>query len=139
MTSLANWATSSSCAPLQTFGALITEVFGVTGHWIDPSSLRCRSASLTCERMTRRHTYNAVAAKLNAVHTAYCISIKVVMTVTDNGSNFVKAFKKFACDSSSNDAHIVSFVEMSRVLSPVNDDDDDDYYLPLISSVLRIL
>ena len=84
-------------------------------HWIDPSSLRRRSASLACERMTGRHTYNAVAAKVDTVHTAYRIGSKVVMTVTDNGCNFVKAFKEFACDSSNNDADIVSFVEMCSV------------------------
>ena len=101
-----------------------------------PASSIC-STAMACKPMTRRHTYNAVAAKLNAVHTAYCISIKVVMTVTDNGSNFVKAFKEFVCDNGNNDADIVPFVKMSSVLSPVND--DDDYSLPLISGVLHIL
>jgi len=53
--------------------------------------------------MTGRHMYNAMAAKLNAVHTAYHICSKAIMIVTNNACNFVQAFKEFVCDDSAGD------------------------------------
>jgi hypothetical protein len=115
---------------------------GVTAHWIDPQTLLRSSAALACERMKGRHTYDVIAAALNAVHTAYRINNKVIVTVTDNGSNFVKAFKEYQLDDSvlvSNDNDdknpddIISFTEVGQLLSrrDISDDDDDcDFFLP---------
>lgn len=44
--------------------------------------------------MKGRHTYDVVAREIEQVHSAYGLSHKVTVTdVTDNGSNFIKAFK----------------------------------------------
>jgi len=53
--------------------------------------------------MTGRDMYNAMAAKLDAVHTAYHICSKAIMIVTNNACNFVQAFKEFVCDDSAGD------------------------------------
>ncbi len=68
---------------------------GVTAHWIDCVSLTRRSAALACSRLKGHHTYDVLAGALNAVHAKYGIRDKVVTTVTDNGANFIKAFKMF--------------------------------------------
>ena len=41
------------------------------------------------------HTYNVLAAKIESVHESFGLSSKVSSTVTDNKSNFVKAFTTF--------------------------------------------
>ena len=54
-----------------------------------------KSAALACARVKGRHTFDVVAAKICEIHAKYKIQCKVRATVTDNGSNFVKAFREF--------------------------------------------
>ena len=78
--------------------------FGMTVHWIDPVSLKRRKAAICCTSIVGRHTYDVLAAKIEHVHSVYSLNGKVTATVTDNGSNFVKAFTTFSLpvsDSSS--------------------------------------
>ena len=69
---------------------------GVTGHWIDPVLLTRRSAALACSRLLGHLTYDVLAGALDAVHAKFGIREKAVMTVTDNGANFVKAFSTYS-------------------------------------------
>lgn len=62
-------------------------------HWIDEKSLERKSAVLACHRVTGRHTYDVLAREINAIFLKYKIQNKVSYMITDNGSNFVKAFK----------------------------------------------
>jgi hypothetical protein len=68
---------------------------GTTVHWIDKHTLERKCAALACSRLLGRHTYDVLAAALENIHNKYKISHKVISTVTDNGSNFVKAFSVF--------------------------------------------
>ncbi|KAG8238515.1 hypothetical protein J437_LFUL016181 [Ladona fulva] len=65
---------------------------GITVHWIDKKTRARRSAMLTVERIVGRHTFDVLAATIDRVIREYAIQNKVVACVTDNGSNFVKAF-----------------------------------------------
>ncbi|KAL0152377.1 hypothetical protein M9458_052100, partial [Cirrhinus mrigala] len=65
-----------------------TEPQFLLSHWIDKDTLERHSAALVCARLKGRHTYDAVAAKLNEIHAEYRIQNKVKSTVTDNQSNF---------------------------------------------------
>lgn len=67
----------------------------VTAHWIDSQSLERKKAALACRRFTGCHTYDSIATKLENIHSSFSIFHKVTATVTDNGSNFVKAFKVY--------------------------------------------
>ena len=67
----------------------------MTVHWINPITLKRRKAAIACIRVTGHHTYDALAEKIEHVHASYGLTRKVTATVTDNGSNFVKAFTVF--------------------------------------------
>ena len=83
-------ATTTDC-----WSARNRSYLGVTAHWIDNVTLSRVSAALACRRLRGSHTFLALASALESVHRDYGISRSVVMTSTDNGSNFVKAFSVF--------------------------------------------
>lgn len=100
---------------------------GVTAHWIDAESLERKSVALACRRVTGRHTYEVVADALEDVHSKFNLRGKVTLTVTDSGSNFIKAFRLFGTDANeaiqnegSNESESGSDDEFDK------DDDDDD-------------
>ncbi len=70
--------------------------FGTTVHWVEISTLKRKSAALACSRFRGRHTFDMIATTLEEIHSKFHLSEKVLGTVTDNGSNFVKAFKMFS-------------------------------------------
>ena len=70
--------------------------FGMTVHWINPVNLKRFKAAICCARIVGRHTYDVLAAKIEHIHSVYGLNGKVTATVTDNGSNFVKAFATFS-------------------------------------------
>ena len=68
---------------------------GVTCHWINDSFER-ESCALACDRFQGSHTFDKIAEKLQFWHDMYGLSPeKISKTVTDNASNFIKAFKEF--------------------------------------------
>ncbi|XP_040063760.1 uncharacterized protein LOC115330107, partial [Ixodes scapularis] len=68
----------------------------VTVHWIDADTLSRRSLALACRRFPGSHTYDRIAEMLEDIRQSFDISReKVVATVTDNASNFAKAFREF--------------------------------------------
>lgn len=68
---------------------------GVTVHWISPMYER-KSAALACRRFGGTHCFSRITDMLHNVHAEFNLNVeKIVATVTDNGSNFVKAFKTF--------------------------------------------
>lgn len=69
---------------------------GMTVHWIDPHTLKRCKAAIACTRMMGRHTYDVLACKIEQVHASYGLTGKVCATITDNGSNFVKAFTVYS-------------------------------------------
>ncbi|KAL1268767.1 hypothetical protein QQF64_034130 [Cirrhinus molitorella] len=103
---------------------------GMTAHWIDPSNFRHEKAALACKRFKGRHTYDIVATEIEQVHSSYGLSEKVTATVTDNGSNFVKAFREYdpkpaasdSEDEGSGEDEEVSFTDVQEVLSTEQED-----------------
>ncbi|XP_065893472.1 uncharacterized protein [Dysidea avara] len=69
---------------------------GVTVHWINENPLKRQKAAIACICITGRHTYDILAAKIEEVHRSFGLHGKISATVTDNGSNFVKAFNTFS-------------------------------------------
>lgn len=118
------------CTTADIWSAQNRSFFGVTCHWIDKDTLERHSAALACTRLKGRHTYDAVAAKLNEIHAEYRIQTKVKSTVTDNGSNFVKAFREFGVreDESDDYSDEVRFLDVGGLLQ--EDGDGEQFFLP---------
>ena len=52
-------------------------------------------------RITGHHTYDVIASRIEIIHASYGrLNGKVVATITNNGSNFVKAFSVYSIPSS---------------------------------------
>ncbi|EFN74674.1 hypothetical protein EAG_05270, partial [Camponotus floridanus] len=68
---------------------------GVTAHWINQDLKRC-SYVLECRRFKGTHSYDRIAEMLLDIFSEYGLKHEqIVSTITDNGSNFVKAFAEF--------------------------------------------
>lgn len=89
---------------------------GMTVHWIDPHTLKRCKAAIACARMMGRHTYDLLACKIEQVHASYGLTGKVCATITDNGSNFVKAFAVYSD----------SFDSAATPLEDVEEETEDD-------------
>lgn len=64
----------------------------MTVHWID-EDLNRKMAVLLLKRMKNEITYKELGYAINDVLQWYNISTKVLLCTTDNGSNFLKAFR----------------------------------------------
>lgn len=106
---------------------------GITCHWIEPETLDRKSAALACERIRGRHTYDVIAAKVSQIHAEFQIQGKVSATVTDNGSNFVKAFNEYGgCekDDEMDSTDDVQFADVSAVLQEEQEEEELNFFLP---------
>uniref|UniRef100_A0A1Y1N7S0 HAT C-terminal dimerisation domain-containing protein n=2 Tax=Photinus pyralis TaxID=7054 RepID=A0A1Y1N7S0_PHOPY len=66
---------------------------GVTAHWISQDDLVRHSCVLACRRFKGSHTYDKVAEMLYDITSDFGLRHdQLISTITDNGSNFVKAF-----------------------------------------------
>ncbi|CAI6360367.1 unnamed protein product [Macrosiphum euphorbiae] len=71
---------------------------GITAHWIDDKTLGRHSCVLACQRFFGAHTFDKIGEIMVDIFSKFNLSNdNIVSTVTDNGSNFVKAFKEFGC------------------------------------------
>ncbi|KAI7789260.1 hypothetical protein IRJ41_001648 [Triplophysa rosa] len=77
---------------------------GVTAHWVDPNSLERCSVALACRQLKGPHTFDVLACALNDIHAEFGIQNKVVRTTTDNGSNFLKAFRIYGEQDENNNS-----------------------------------
>ena len=95
---------------------------GITCHWIDPCKLIRRSAVLAFRRFYGTHSFDRIGAMLMSIHTQFDLDTsKITHVVTDNGSNFMKAFRHYAQDG---------------VLNESLEDEKDDYDVASVSDVL---
>jgi hypothetical protein len=71
---------------------------GMTVHWVGEDLVR-RSACLALRRVIGSHTFDVIAKVMDGVHKEFGISSKVNVTLTDNGSNFLKACRVFGSNA----------------------------------------
>jgi hypothetical protein len=68
---------------------------GVTVHFADSETLHMISSALACRCFTGWHTGDAIGRMLAKIFEEFGIAKKVQNVVTDNASNFAKAFTLF--------------------------------------------
>jgi hypothetical protein len=103
-----------------------------TAHWINPNNMEREKAALACRRFKGHHTHDAIAVELDNIHSTYGITHKITATVTNNGSNFVKAFKRYQPleSDSEDDEDEVTFTDINDALHATADDPDVVITLP---------
>ncbi len=69
---------------------------GMTVHWINSVSLKREKAVLGIREIFVSQTADYLAKALLDIHQEFGLSRKVVSTTTDNGANYVAAFKTIA-------------------------------------------
>lgn len=105
------------------------EFLGVKVHWIDSETLQWKKAAIACRRFRGRHTYDAIASELEDIFSQYGLTTeKVTACVTDNGGNFVKAFKEYQQveteeDEEEEDDGKVAFTNLHSILTGGDDED----------------
>ena len=83
------------CTVIDVWSTKKRSFLGMTVHWIN-SGLRRESAALACQRLNGPHSYDRLSEAIQVINTEFNLdSKKIVASVTDNASNFIKAFKEF--------------------------------------------
>ncbi|UYV77348.1 hypothetical protein LAZ67_15000596 [Cordylochernes scorpioides] len=83
------------CTEIDIWSSKKRSFIGVTAHWIT-NDLRRVSVALACQRFKGVHSYNRLSDIIQEINDHFDLNTnKIVASVTDNGSNFVKAFKMF--------------------------------------------
>lgn len=83
------------CTALDIWSSKKRSFIGVTVHWIEDDLSRA-SMALACQRFKKTHSYDRLSEIIQEINADYNLnSNKIVASVTNNGSNFVKAFQTF--------------------------------------------
>ncbi|KAL0161485.1 hypothetical protein M9458_045210, partial [Cirrhinus mrigala] len=94
---------------------------GVTAHWLEPQTLQRQCAALASKQFKGPRTFSVLASALNEIHTEFNIREKITRTTTDNGSNFVKAFRVYGHVDENN--NLAPAAEIGKV---DNDEEKED-------------
>ncbi|XP_060881964.1 uncharacterized protein LOC132953601 [Metopolophium dirhodum] len=84
------------CVTADCWTAFRRSYMGFTAHWIDPFTFERKSNAIACRRIIGKHTYDVLADMIELVLNEYKINTKVTYMVTDNASNFAKAFRLYS-------------------------------------------
>ena len=99
---------------------------------IDEVTLGRRGGTLACCRFKGEHNFLRIAELLEGVFASYAIPHdKIVSTVTDNGSNFVKAFKEFGANLTS-PMHATAEDDAQSQNGSDDEAEDDEAFVPSV-------
>ncbi|KAL7290827.1 hypothetical protein TKK_0015566 [Trichogramma kaykai] len=126
------------CLTADVWSAPNRSFMGVTAQWMDKISLNRKSAALACRRFKGAHSHDRITELLLGINNTYNLSNdKIIGTVTDNGSNFVKAFGVFGtpCEvmdadddrDAGSDSEVDDDEDIMDVADERTDSKDDDF------------
>lgn len=111
------------CTTVDIWSSRQRSFIGATCHWLDKDELTRRSGVLAFRRFKGEHNYKNIATEISNIHAEYELKTsKITHVVTDNGSNFLKAFREYG----KQDNHVTT-----EETSSDNDEDADGENLPL--------
>jgi hypothetical protein len=118
-------AVSHVCTTADIWSSHNRSYMGMTVHWIADAYIR-KSATISCRRFTGAHTYDRIAEVISAVHADFDLPLdKITSTVTDNASNFAKAFSSFPAP------------DEDEPPTDIGDMDDDDIQHVIVCDLLN--
>lgn len=86
---------------------------------------------MACRRFKGTHSYDKVAELIAEIHSEFDLKLsKIIKTITDNGSNMVKAFKIYGQDSDTGISE-GALIQNIDIMHDNIDDGDDDNVLTL--------
>ncbi|XP_073714907.1 uncharacterized protein [Misgurnus anguillicaudatus] len=97
----------------------------VTAHWFNPQTMQRSCTALACKQLKGSHIFSALAGALNDIHTEFNIT-EIVRTTTDNGSNFLKAFRVYGQTDENNNPEPVGEGDGEEDDGGQNDDPDEE-------------
>lgn len=107
------------CLTVDIWGTRHESNLGVTCHFLDIDTCARKSVALNCSRFYYPHTNERIAEQIQMLYAKYGLDArKIVATVTDNASNFVKAFREFGSNA-------MEIAECSDT-EPVNEESEDN-------------
>lgn len=131
------------CATADIWSTKRKSFLGATIHYVDENTLEKKSRALCCRRFRSPHDYERITSLLSAIYEEFNISEKVICTVTDNASNFVKAFKEFGISLEAFLAFIDSNNKIENEMlensieTPIVDENDNlDFFEDELSAVI---
>lgn len=122
------------CLTMDIWSCKTRSFLGVSIHYIDDESFERKSFVLSCEDFPRPHTHQHIAERLQMLYEKFSLQpSSIVASVTDNGSNFVCAFKVFGRTS--------NFFQHLRQVCDEDDSDDvsrDTDILKITDSLIQL-
>lgn len=123
------------CSTADVWSSSRRSYLGITVHWIESDTFERKNAAIACRRFKGSHTYDKVAEMIADIHADHDLKLsKIVKTVTDNGSNMVKAFDVFGktdLEPIENNEHVSHIDEDIEETTLAEGDEDDDSLLLL--------
>ncbi|XP_061704514.1 uncharacterized protein LOC133534820 [Cydia pomonella] len=118
------------CATADIWSSRKRSFLGLTAHWIDPDTFLRSSRALACRRFPGVHNYERITNLLRDILHEFDLDLpKIVAITTDNGSNFVKAFKEFGVHPGSIETN-----DNCETVSNVSNDDIEEEPLMISDS-----
>jgi len=98
----------------------------MTCHLIDAITYERKSFVLGCKRIIGSHTYLNITETMACMTQKYNIHYsKISHTITDNASNFAKAFRTFSTSVKPPQSTTFSIGDLNKDISPFEDSDSD--------------
>lgn len=109
------------CVTTDIWSSLNKSYLGMTLHYIEERTFQRFSYALACRRIEGSHNYINIAKCISEIMKCYKIDVsKISHTVTDNASNFGKAFRVYAHQFTYEESCEKSITKNKQILSNQN-------------------
>jgi len=113
------------CLTTDIWSSLNKSYLGMTMHYIEENTYQRFSYAIACRRIEGSHNYINIAKCISEILTSYKINVtKVSHTVTDNATNFGKAFRvytqQFTAESTTNNCLTLNDQSINKLIDDID-------------------